>query len=254
MKFQVTRSKRQYAILTLVISIVGYVLIYIVSQIISPFFRDVFFGGDLNQDFFTFQIFMWFPFFLGIAHLWDRRIEQKKMMNYLYKEDFLSGDENEILAGKDLAAILSRVRQNIDAPPAVVNRIIHQVALKYQSNKSVEQASTMLSSQLDMLSHRLDLAYSLVRYLSWLIPTLGFMGTVYGIALAVNVVGQSNPQDPALLSNVAGSLAIAFNTTLLALIQSAILLYFVHVFETKDEFFVNDLSHYVQRQLINRLE
>jgi len=126
--------------------------------------------------------------------------------------------------------------------------------LKYQSAKSVEQASTMLSSLLDLFSHRLELAYSFVRYLSWLIPTLGFMGTVYGISLAVAGLAIADVQDPNLLKEIAGSLALAFNTTLLALVQAAVLLFLVHRLETKDELFVNDLGQYVQERLINRLE
>lgn len=248
------KPKRKSIHRNIVVLAVGYTCIFALSLVIPDFFRNMFFGGNIFSDPLTFQMAMWFPFLLGVANLLERRSDQLKMLNLLYKEDFLQGDENSILDGRDLANILKGVREKLDESVAVVNRIIHQVALKYQSAQSVEQASTMLGSLLDLTSHRLELAYSFVRYLSWLIPTLGFMGTVYGISLAVSVVGLADAQDPTLLKDIAGSLAIAFNTTLLALVQSSILLLIVHLLETKDELFVNDLGQYVQRKLINRLE
>lgn len=232
----------------------GYLIIFTAAKMIPHFYRNILFGGDIWKDPIYFQMAMWLPFFLGIADLIHRKSGQLRMLSGLYGKEALPGDPDQILSARDLGEIIKSAKTEAQHTNAYTSSIIHQVALKYQSAKSVDQASTMLSSLLDLYAHRLDLAYSFVRYLSWLIPSLGFMGTVYGISQAVSVVGQASAQDPNLLRSIATNLAVAFDTTLLALVQSSILLYFVHRLETKDEYFVNDLGKYVQENLINRLE
>ena len=54
-------------------------------------------------------------------------------------------------------------------------------------------------------------------------PDPGFIGTVVGIALALSDAGSvENYQDPTLLKQLTQSLGVAFFTTLLALLQSAV--------------------------------
>ena len=63
----------------------------------------------------------------------------------------------------------------------------------------------------------------MVRYVVWAIPTLGFIGTVLGISLALAFAGAVDLQDPNLLAELTKRLAVAFDTTLLALVMSAVL-------------------------------
>jgi biopolymer transport protein ExbB/TolQ len=235
-------------------NLLGFVLIFASALILPPFLRNMFYGGDIWADPIWFQMFMWIPFFVGISILMQRFKEQGLMLKSLSSKDLLTGAADEILGPRDLSAILSKARDGSDQPEAVGKRIIEQVILRYQTAKSTDQASSMLGSLMDLLSHRFDLQYNFVRYISWLMPSLGFMGTVYGISLAVGVVGGSRPDDPSLLPSIAKSLAIAFDTTLLALVQTSLMLWILNVLESRDERFVNQLSEYVQTKLINRLE
>ena len=57
--------------------------------------------------------------------------------------------------------------------------------LQLFTSKSVDQTVTIFSSMLELMSHRLDLAYQTLRFLVWIIPTTGFIGTVIGIAIAL---------------------------------------------------------------------
>jgi biopolymer transport protein ExbB/TolQ len=74
----------------------------------------------------------------------------------------------------------------------------------------------------------LDTGYTGVRYLLWLIPTLGFIGTVLGIGVGlagfskVLEGAESLQQIRGALPGVTSSLGTAFDTTLLALVLSAI--------------------------------
>jgi biopolymer transport protein ExbB/TolQ len=87
----------------------------------------------------------------------------------------------------------------------------------------------------------------------WLIPSLGFIGTVIGISLALNYAGNADFQDPSLLSELTKRLAIAFYTTLLALIQAAILVFLTHIIQAFEERTLNLIGQYCLDNLINRL-
>ena len=235
-------------------NIVGFAAIYVSALIMPIYLRNMFYGGDIWQDPIWFQMFMWIPFFVGVSILLRRRKDQKKIFSDLHEKDLLLGANDQILGPRDLGATLTRVRIGIEKQEAVGKKILEQVILRYQTAKSTDQASSMLGSLVDLFSHRIDIQYNFVRYISWLMPSLGFMGTVYGISLAVAVVGGSRPDDPTLLPNIAKSLAIAFDTTFLALVQTSIMLMWMNLMESRDERFVNHLTEYIQQKLINRLE
>ena len=124
---------------------------------------------------------------------------------------------------------------------------------QFQTNRSVEQANAILNSSLELFLHEIDLRYSMVRYSVWVIPTLGFIGTVIGISLALAFAGAADLQDPLLLAELTKRLAVAFNTTLLALVMSAILVLIQHVVQAFEERALNDAGQYCLDNLINRL-
>ena len=61
--------------------------------------------------------------------------------------------------------------------------------LQFQSSGSVDQVNAVFNSSIEFYQHETELRYNLLRYLVWLIPTLGFVGTVIGIALALETAG-----------------------------------------------------------------
>ena len=102
---------------------------------------------------------------------------------------------------------------------------------------------------MELIGNRLDLRYSPIRYLAWLIPTIGFIGTVVGIALALHDMDPVAPD----LEQVTRSLGMAFYTTILALFWSAILAFMIHFVQALEERSLNSAGHYTLRNLINRL-
>ena len=111
----------------------------------------------------------------------------------------------------------------------------------------------MLTASLELYLHEIDLRYSLIRYVIWAIPTLGFIGTVMGISLALSFAGQVDLQDPNLLAELTKQLAVAFDTTLLALLMSAVLVLAQHVIQAAEERALNVGGQYVLDNLVNRL-
>lgn len=125
--------------------------------------------------------------------------------------------------------------------------------MQFQSSRSIEQANSLLNSSLELYLHEIDLRYSMLRYIMWLIPSLGFIGTVIGITLALNYAGGADFQDPSLLAELTSRLAVAFYTTLLALIQAAVLVFMLHITQAYEERSLNLAGQYCLDNLINRL-
>ena len=82
-----------------------------------------------------------------------------------------------------------------------------------------------------------------------MIPTIGFVGTVVGIGATLAAVDPANPD----LQVLTARLAVAFNTTLVALVMSAVLVFLMHGVQRKEESALNDAGMYTLRNLINRL-
>jgi biopolymer transport protein ExbB/TolQ len=68
--------------------------------------------------------------------------------------------------------------------------------------------------QCDIEADKLDSELSMVRYISWAIPSIGFIGTVRGIG---DALGQAYKAVEGDISGVTVSLGVAFNSTFVAL-------------------------------------
>lgn len=204
---------------------------------------------------FTVQNLMWLVFALGAGELITRAREAKAERAELAKR-YLPEDETTVLQAGDLRRIYRTARDAVQRGPGegrFLPRLIRRVVTQVQTTKSLEQASAILNSSLELYLHEVDLRYSMVRYVVWAIPTLGFIGTVIGISLALAFAGQVDLQDPSLLAELTKRLAVAFNTTLLALIMSAVLVFIQHLVQAQEERALNRAGQYCLDNLINRL-
>ena len=98
----------------------------------------------------------------------------------------------------------------------------------------------------------------MVRYLVWLIPTLGFIGTVIGIALALSAAGDmpdisDSAAIKAWVALITIKLGVAFNTTLVALVMSAVLVFCMNLAQGREEKALNQVGQYCLDRLVNRL-
>jgi biopolymer transport protein ExbB/TolQ len=110
-----------------------------------------------------------------------------------------------------------------------------------------------LNSSMELLLHQLDLRYTLLRYLVWIIPTLGFLGTVIGISDALEFVGSGQLPAEELLLPTTKKLGVAFHTTLLALLQSSVLMYGLNITQASEETVLNRIGQYCLDNLVIRL-
>ncbi|MBP8284328.1 MAG: MotA/TolQ/ExbB proton channel family protein, partial [Chromatiaceae bacterium] len=151
----------------------------------------------------------------------------------------------------DLPPLRARVAGLYDGERGFLPGLIDLCILQFLASRSVDQTVSVLNSSLELLMHRVDLRYTLLRYLTWVIPTVGFIGTVVGIALALAMINPSATVQP--LGEIARALGVSFYTTLVALVDSAILVLLLQLVQAREELAVNAAGRYVLVNLINRL-
>ena len=199
---------------------------------------------------FTIQNLMWLVFFGAMGEVTVRH-RRASLESLQLGKRLLPEDDETMLRLQDLGAIRARVRGQ---ESFFLQRLVTRCILQFQSSKSTARANALLNSSLDLMQHEVDTKYSLLRYLVWVIPTIGFIGTVVGIAAALNTAGAADDyQDPALLGELTRNLGVAFYTTMLALVQSAVLVLAQNMVQAREEGALNRAGQYCLDNLINRL-
>lgn len=211
---------------------------------------------------FTIQNLMWLVFFIGAGELCVRHTDGSNEEKQLDRR-LLPEDEQTVLRRQDLGDIYRQIR-NAGSSHFWLQNLLSRSILAFQTTRSVSQVSSVFNSTLELYQHEVDLRYNLLRYIVWLIPTLGFIGTVVGIALALNSAGDMfaantsatadlSQLGPELMKSLTKQLGVAFYTTLLALLQSAVLMFAMHLIQGREENALNKIGQYCLDNLINRL-
>lgn len=202
---------------------------------------------------FTIQNLMWLLFWFGCGELFVRFSQARLEMDQISK-GYLPEEDEVMLQAHELGALQQRSMPVARERTFFLPRLISRCILQFQGSRSVDQTNSLLNSSLELFQHELDLKYSMLRYLVWLIPTMGFVGTVLGIALSLDYAAKIvDPHDPTLLRQITGRLGVAFYTTLLALVQSIVLVFALHIAQTREELALNRSGQYCLDNLINRL-
>lgn len=142
----------------------------------------------------------------------------------------------------------------------IVNRIRKALEFFYvrQNNPEVAQ---MISSQSEVDAAKANGSYGMVKVFLWAIPIMGFIGTVVGIGDAIGGFGavfetgeggdMSQIKGPLL--DVLGSMGVAFDTTLLALVLSIVLSFPASSLQGSEDDLVTDVDEYCIDHLLKRL-
>lgn len=195
---------------------------------------------------------MWVAFALGLGEIGVRIASAGAEMRQL-TQHYLPEDARIVLQADDLPEIYKKLRASRDRNRCFLPRLIDRCILQFQASLSSDQSASLLNTSVDMFLHEVDLRYNMIRYICWVIPSLGFIGTVVGIGRALEYAGSHNSQDPALLKTVTGMLAVSFNGTFLALVMASVLVLLQNVVQSREEHALNRAGQYCLDNLINRL-
>ena len=128
------------------------------------------------------------------------------------------------------------------------------------AKKSSQDAAAYLESQSEVDAHQSHASFGNIRLIIWLLPILGFIGTVYGIGLAVSnfsgaiAAGSDVDAIKDSLGGVTSGLGTSFNTTLLALILSIAVMVPKNLVQNSEESLLVQVDVYAQERLLRRLE
>ncbi len=206
---------------------------------------------------FTIQNAMWMMFCFGLGELYIRFLRASDETAQ-FATGILPSDETTMFRAKDLVPVYRKLTKSNHARYYRLQRLILRVVQQFQISKSIDQANSLMNSSLELIQHEIELKYNVLRYIVWLIPTTGFIGTVVGIAMALSAAGDlpalgDSAQVEAWFGRMTMSLGVAFNTTLLALILAAILMFLLHLAQGKEESALNSAGQYCLDNLVNRL-
>lgn len=185
---------------------------------------------------FTVQNVMHLLMFVGLGEVycrWRIAVREQAMIG----RGWLPEEYQVVLQSHDLPSIREQVATQHDGEHGFLASLIDLCILQFQASRSVDQTVSVLNSSLELIAHRVDLRYAILRYIVWVIPTVGFIGTVIGISLAMNMINPGADEQP--LGQIAQALGLSFYTTLVALCQSAILVLLLNVVQAQEELAIN---------------
>ena len=122
---------------------------------------------------------------------------------------------------------------------------------RYAGTRNVQNLSDAIESSIEALAVRQDAENSMIRYLIWAIPSIGFIGTVRGIGEALSLADKALSGDIAGMTN---SLGVAFNSTLIALLISIFLMFFFHQLQRLQDGQLVDIQAYCDQYLLARIK
>lgn len=106
----------------------------------------------------------------------------------------------------------------------------------------------------------MDSNFSTIKYFNWLIPTLGFIGTVLGIGVGIagfaNIIQNAEQftEIKTFLPNVTNSLGVAFDTTFLALILSVVGMFITSFVSRRYGNLLEDIDSYCLDEISSRFK
>jgi biopolymer transport protein ExbB/TolQ len=121
---------------------------------------------------------------------------------------------------------------------------------RFGSTRNIQDVAHAMHASCEAEGERLDSELAMIRYIAWAIPSVGFIGTVRGIGQALGNAHKAVQGD---ILEVTQSLGVAFNSTLIALLISIVLMFLLHQLQLLQERYVLDTEAYCEEKLTRRL-
>jgi biopolymer transport protein ExbB/TolQ len=173
------------------------------------------------------------------------------------EQEILDGDPVRVPEGMRILPEDTReyVRQ-LEALPtepqqSLVVRASKAALARFGATRNVQDVSEAGHAVCAAEAERLDSELSMIRYIAWAIPAIGFIGTVRGIGDALAEAHKAVTGD---ISGVTEGLGVAFNSTLVALLLSLLLMFLLHYLQLAQERLVLDAETYLDNRLLRNLQ
>ncbi len=138
-----------------------------------------------------------------------------------------------------------------DQKQLLLPRALLNALRRFGSTHNIQDVSTSTHTICETEAERLESELSMIRYISWAIPSIGFIGTVRGIGEALAQADKAVKGD---IAGVTQSLGVAFNSTYIALLISIFLMFLVHQLQLMQERLVFDSENYCDDKVIRHMK
>jgi len=205
-------------------------------------------GGEMPAG--IIQLLTYFVFIYGLLEV--KRFDQwvTNEMN-AFKLNILPTKEQFVLSPDEVSEIKLKVLSLQNSNKYLLLDMITKACTKFRSNKSVSEALEIVNTQTDINFRNSDTEQNIIKYFAWTIQSLGLIGTVIGIANSLYFVNDIvNPEG---IKKVTHLLSFAFDTTLVAISLSVILLYYFNIVSEKMDKLHSNNQEYIIENLINRI-
>ncbi|MBW2424442.1 MAG: MotA/TolQ/ExbB proton channel family protein [Deltaproteobacteria bacterium] len=208
----------------------------------------------------------WVPYVITAISAWAlsllaSRLRRLRLEASVLEHSLIPATESGRLRPGDAEGALASLR----AQPAAVAesflaRRLERALQHFESRRRVVEVVEYLASESRTDDARVDASYSLVRVFVWVVPTLGFIGTVIGIGAAVGGFSETLEAASSLdamkesIGSVTGGLGVAFDTTLLALVMSIVIMFPANAVQRVEEGLLGSIDEYCSEHLVQRLE
>lgn len=173
----------------------------------------------------------------------------------LLKVDFVPIEEGERIIPDDALDFYKDLNTAMERRKSWRDRLLPQVVLiglhRFNSTRSIQDVVSAIRERSELAAEEMESDLSLVRYIAWAIPSVGFIGTVRGIGDALAQADKAIEGD---ISGVTAALGLAFNSTLIALLLSIVLMFMLHMLQSRQEGFILDVDTYCREKLVGLMK
>ncbi len=168
---------------------------------------------------------------------------------------FLKISKGERILPEEALGHYKDLESEVARNPRLQGKIFTDVVLaslhRFDATRSIQDATQSAQQRTETAFDQLESDLSLLRYIAWAIPSVGFIGTVRGIGGALALADEAIRGD---ISGVTSQLGLAFNSTLVALLLSIVLMFFVHLLQSKQEQLLIDLGDMANKKVIGLMK
>ncbi len=138
-----------------------------------------------------------------------------------------------------------------DSRQMLLPRALLNALRRFSSTRNIQDVASSTHTICESEAERLESELAMIRYISWAIPSIGFIGTVRGIGEALAQADKAVKGD---IAGVTQSLGVAFNSTFIALLISIFLMFLVHQLQLLQERLVFDTEAYCDDKVIRHMK
>ncbi len=242
------RTISESAIISTVVMAVLFILNSSIAESIGSLRRIlVMLGADITSG----GYIQWVTYFASIWTVKEVSKLRKRIIaeSSYFKADLLPTSEKHLLIADDVFNIHLKVKEfEKKQAKTLLTNLIKNACAKFRSTKSISEMLDVINILTELHRDTSEMEQSNIRFLLWSIPSLGFIGTVLGISQALTIANSND------MEKITSTLGVAFDTTLVSLVLSIVLMWVYHDLQKVTEKFHVKSKEYVIENLVNRIE